>query len=121
MPKCKTKKDFIARRHKRLRKKISGTAACPRLCVSLSSKHMYVQCIDDEAANTIAASSTMDAKFRETGLNINVAGAAALGKIVAEKALAAGVSTVVFDRGGYQFHGRVKAIAEAAREAGLKF
>jgi len=121
MPKCKKRKDFIARRHKRLRQKVSGTAACPRLCVSLSAKHMYVQFIDDEAGNTVAASSTLDAKFRETGQNVNVAGATALGKLAAEKAVAAGVSTVVFDRGGYQYHGRVKAIAEAAREAGLKF
>lgn len=121
MPKCKTKKDFITRRHKRLRKKIVGSAACPRLCVSLSSKHMYVQFIDDTAGNTIAAASTVDSKFRETGLNVNVAGAAALGKIAAEKALAAGITTIVFDRGGYRFHGRVKAIADAAREAGLKF
>ena len=121
MPKCKTKKDFITRRHKRLRKKISGTAECPRMCVSLSSKHMYVQFIDDVAANTLAATSTLDSKFRETGKGVNVEGAAALGKIAAEKATAAGITTVVFDRGGYRFHGRVKAIAEAAREAGLKF
>lgn len=121
MPKCKTKKDFITRRHRRLRKKVVGSATTPRLCVSLSAKHMYVQFIDDAAGNTLAASSTLDSKFVETGLKVNVAGAAALGKISAEKAIAAGVTTVVFDRGGYRFHGRVKAIAEAAREAGLKF
>jgi large subunit ribosomal protein L18 len=121
MPKWKTQKDYIARRHKRLRKKVVGTAERPRMCVSLSSKHLYVQFIDDAAAVTLAASSTLDSKFRETGLKVNVAGAAALGKIAAEKAVAAGVSTVVFDRGGFQYHGRVKAIAEAAREAGLKF
>jgi len=121
MPKCKTKKDFIVRRHQRLRKKVSGTADCPRLCVSLSAKHMYVQFIDDENGATLAASSTLDPKFRETGLNVNVAGAGALGKIAGEKAISAGISSIVFDRGGYQFHGRVKAIADAAREAGLKF
>ncbi len=121
MPKCKTKKEFITRRHKRLRKKVIGTAACPRMCVSLSAKHMYVQFIDDAAGNTLAAVSTVNNEFRETGLNVNVAGAAALGKIAAEKAVAAGVTAVVFDRGGYRFHGRVKAIADAAREAGLKF
>jgi len=121
MPKYRTKKDLAARRHKRLRQRLTGTAQRPRMCVSLTSKHMYVQFIDDEAGHTLAATSTLDSKFRETGKGVNVEGAAVLGKFAAEKALEAEISAVVFDRGGFRYHGKVKAIAEAAREAGLKF
>lgn len=121
MPKCKTKKDFLKRRHQRSRKRISGTAECPRMCVSLSEKHIYVQFIDDVAGATLAATSTLDAKFTETGLKATVEGAQALAKIAAEVASAVKIETVVFDRGGNRYHGRIKALADAAREAGLKF
>lgn len=121
MPVYKTKKLQKQRRHNRLRKKVIGSAERPRLSVSFSEKHMYVQLIDDDKGCTIAATSTLDPIFKESGAKANVNGAEIIGKIVAEKAKEAGVSVVVFDRGGYRYHGRVKAIAEAARENGLKF
>ncbi len=108
-------------RHFRIRKKISGTAARPRMCVSFTANNMYVQFIDDEAGRTLAAVSTLSADFKALNLKRNVAAAAALGKLAGEKAVAAGITTVVFDRGGFQYHGRIKALADAAREAGLKF
>ncbi|MBR2425487.1 MAG: 50S ribosomal protein L18 [Lentisphaeria bacterium] len=108
-------------RHLRLRKKISGTAARPRMCVSLTANNMYVQFIDDEAGCTLAAVSTLSPEFKALNLKRNVEAAAALGKLAGEKAVAASINTVVFDRGGFQYHGRVKALADAAREAGLKF
>ncbi len=108
-------------RHLRLRKKISGTAARPRMCVSFTANNMYVQFIDDEAGVTLASESTLSADFKALALKRNVAAAAALGKLAAEKAKAVGIADVVFDRGGFHYHGRVKALADAAREAGLKF
>lgn len=108
-------------RHLRLRKKISGTAARPRMCISFTANNMYVQFIDDEAGRTLASESTLSADFKALGLKRNVAAAEALGKLAGEKALAAGMSEVVFDRGGFHYHGRVKALADAARKAGLKF
>ena len=108
-------------RHLRLRKKISGTAARPRMCVSFTANNMYVQCIDDEAGRTLAAVSTLSPEFKALNLKRNVEAATALGKLAGEKAVAASIATVVFDRGGFQYHGRVKALADAAREAGLKF
>ena len=108
-------------RHLRLRKKISGTAARPRMCVSLTANNMYVQFIDDEAGRTLAAVSTLSPEFKALNLKRNVEAATALGKLAGEKAVAASIATVVFDRGGFQYHGRVKALADAAREAGLKF
>ncbi len=116
-----SKIDARARRHKRLRNKISGTAECPRMAVFVSNKNMRVQMIDDNAGKTLASASTLSAEFKKTGAKAsNVKGAEALGTIVAEKAKAAGISTAVFDRGGFRFHGKVKAIAEAARKNGLK-
>ena len=97
-------------RHVRLRKKVAGTASVPRFCVSLTANNMYCQFIDDDAGVTLASSSTLSPEA-----------AAALGKLAAEKAIAAGVSKVVFDRSGFQYHGRIKALADAARKAGLQF
>ena len=107
-------------RHDRLRRRVSGTAARPRLSVFGSLKHIYAQIIDDEKGATLAAASTMDQsmELKSTG---NQDAAKAVGKLIAERALAQGVSEVVFDRGGHVYHGRIKALADAAREAGLKF
>ena len=105
-------------RHKRVRGKISGTAACPRLCVYRSLKNIYAQIIDDEQGVTLVSASTMDKDFN--GFGGNVEAAAEIGKKVAAKALEKGITEVVFDRGGYVYHGRVKALADGAREGGLK-
>ena len=110
------------KRHKRLRYKVSGTAERPRLNVSRSINHIYAQLIDDNAGHTLAAASTVEADFRGSEKSGgNVEAAKAIGKLIAERGKAAGVASVVFDRGGYLFHGRVKALAEAARENGLAF
>ena len=93
----------------------------PRLSVHRSSKHIYAQVIDDKAGQTVASASTLDAELKGAHSTSNSTAAAAVGKLVAERAKAKGVEVVVFDRGGYIYHGRVKALAEAAREAGLKF
>lgn len=106
------------RRHARVRNKISGTSETPRLCVYRSNKNIEAQIIDDVKGMTIASSSSMTLKL-DNGSNIDAA--AAVGKDVAEKAMAKGVKTIVFDRSGYVYHGRVKALADAAREAGLEF
>ena len=106
------------RRHARVRNKISGTPECPRLCVYRSNKNIEAQIIDDVNGVTLVSSSSMSLKL-ENGSNIEAA--AAVGKDIAEKALAKKLETIVFDRSGYIYHGRVKALAEAAREAGLKF
>lgn len=112
----------LARRHRRVRGKVSGTAARPRLCVTRSNNNIYAQVIDDVARKTIVGASTMGATFKESGLKAsNVEGAAKLGNIIGELALNAGITEVVFDRGGNLYHGRVKAVADGAREAGLKF
>ena len=105
-------------RHKRVRGKISGTAACPRLCVYRSLKNIYAQIIDDEQGVTLVSASTMDKDFN--GFGGNVEAAAEIGKKIAAKALEKGITEVVFDRGGYVYHGRVKALADGAREGGLK-
>ncbi len=117
----KTKNEKLKRRHKRLRQIVSGTAQRPRLSLSLSSKHMYAQFIDDESGKTLAAVSTTCEEFRKFKLKSNLAGATQLGKIAAEKAVAAGIKSIVFDRGGFKYHGRVKALADAARSGGLQF
>ncbi len=109
------------RRHFRIRLKISGTSERPRFCVSITSNHIYCQFIDDVNGKTLAATSSLDPKFRAENGKPNMAGAALLGKLAAEAAKAANVAEVVFDRSGYNYHGRMKAIAEAARENGLKF
>jgi large subunit ribosomal protein L18 len=108
--------------HARVRIKVSGTPERPRLCVYRSLGHIYAQVIDDRTGKTLVSASSLD---KETKKNLkgggNVAAAKVIGKAVAERAKAAGVSKVVFDRGGYKYHGRVKALADAAREAGLQF
>ena len=108
------------RLHKRIRARVSGTAERPRLAVYRSLTHIYAQVIDDRAGVTRASASTRekDSKVKNGG---NVAGAREIGKLVAERAKEKGIQTVVFDRGGYQYHGRVKALADGAREAGLEF
>jgi large subunit ribosomal protein L18 len=110
------------RRHLRVRKRVQGTPGRPRLNVFRSDKHIYAQIIDDLAGHTVAAASTIDVELRgKTDKKTKAEVAILVGKLVAERALDAGVKKVVFDRGGYQYHGRVKALAEAAREAGLDF
>jgi large subunit ribosomal protein L18 len=109
------------RRHRRVRKKIHGTADRPRLAVYRSNKHIAVQVIDDDAGRTIAAASSTEGDQRGAGSGASVEAATRIGSLVAERAKAAGVSKVVFDRGGYAYHGRIAAVAAAAREAGLEF
>ncbi|NLT72141.1 MAG: 50S ribosomal protein L18 [Verrucomicrobiaceae bacterium] len=103
----------------RIRKKISGTAERPRLAIHFSNQNVYAQLIDDVAGRTLAAASTLDKGLASKGTNKE--SAAKVGEAVAKKARSANIETVVFDRGGFQFHGKVKALADAAREAGLKF
>ena len=108
-------------RHRRVRKKIHGTAASPRIAVFRSNKHLSVQLIDDDAGTTLAAASTNEADLRSTGSSSSVEAATRVGQLIAERAKAAGVDKVVFDRGGFAYHGRIAAAAAAAREAGLEF
>jgi len=108
--------------HQRVRTRIEGTPGRPRLCVFRSMGHIYAQVIDDRNGRTLAAASSIDKETRkQVKGGGNVAAAKVVGKVIAERARAAQIETVVFDRGGYKYHGRVKALAEAAREAGLKF
>ena len=109
------------RRHSRIRKKVRGDAGRPRLAVFRSNKHLVMQVIDDEAGRTLAAASTHEAAVKSEGGTASTAGATRVGTLVAERAKAAGVEKVVFDRGGFLYHGRIAAAAEAAREAGLEF
>ena len=108
------------RRHYRVRKKVAGTAERPRLAVFRSNKHISAQVIDDRSGRTLAAASSVEKSVREAGKTGNKSAAAAVGRLVAERAKTAGVERVVFDRGGFQYHGRVAAVADAAREAGLE-
>jgi len=108
-------------RHRRVRKKIHGTAARPRLAVHRSNKHLVAQVIDDDAGRTLAAASTAEADQRAAGNGGTVAAATRIGALVAERAQAAGIDKVVFDRGGFLYHGRIAALAQAARDAGLEF
>ncbi len=107
------------RRHLRVRRKISGTAERPRLCVYRSNTNIYVQVIDDVAGNTLVSASTLDKEIKTK--HANKEAAKELGALIAKKAKAKNIETVVFDRGGYIYHGVVKELAEAAREGGLKF
>ena len=119
-----TNKELRTRRHARIRKKVSGTESRPRFCVSITANNIYCQFINDEPETgclTLAAVSTLDAKFKAENGKPNMAGATLLGKLAAEVATSKGISEVAFDRSGYRYHGRIKAIAEAARENGLKF
>ena len=117
-----TRSESRKRRHARVRRKLHGTAARPRLNVYRSMNHIYAQIIDDDAGMTLASASTVDKELREGMGSLNpTEQAEAVGKAVAERAKAAGVETVVFDSGGYPYHGRVKALAEGSREGGLTF
>ncbi len=109
-------------KHRRIRNRLSGTAQCPRLAVFRSNNHMYAQIIDDTAGNTLVSASTLqkDVKANLEKTN-NVDAAAYLGKVIAERAIEKGIKDVVFDRGGFIYHGKVQALADAAREAGLNF
>ncbi|MDO4442425.1 MAG: 50S ribosomal protein L18 [Slackia sp.] len=122
MKKLQKKQAALARRHRRVRGKISGTAARPRLCVTRSNSNVYIQFVDDVAGKTLLGVSTLGPDFKATGKSgANVEGAAAIGEIAGKKAVEAGITEIVFDRGGNLYHGRIKALADAAREAGLKF
>ena len=112
------KNEARLRRHRRVRGKISGTAERPRLDVFRSSKHIYAQIIDDVAGVTLVSASTVEKGFEGFGGNVEAANK--VGKMIAEKALEKGIKVVVFDRGGFVYHGRVKALAEGAREGGLE-
>jgi len=110
------------RRHDRVRKKVRGTQERPRLCVFRSLNHIYAQVLDDGAGRTIACASTLEGSIRsEAETKSKVEAARLVGAVVAERAMDRGVTAVVFDRGGYKFHGRVKALADSARETGLEF
>lgn len=117
-----TKAQARRERHARLRKKLSGTQERPRLCVRRSLHHVYATIVDDARGHTIVAASTLESSVAgPLGSKTNVEAAKAVGSAIAAKAKAAGISDVVFDRGGYKYHGRVRALADAAREAGLNF
>jgi len=113
------KSELVKRRHLRLRQKVSGTAARPRMAVSFTGKHIYVQFVDDVKGATLTTVSTLGAEAK--GTKATVAGAKKIGELAAQKAKDKQIEQVVFDRGGFKYHGRVKALADAAREAGLKF
>ena len=116
------KNEIRKRKHLRVRKKISGTAECPRLCVFRSNTNIYAQIIDDSNGTTLVSASSLDKDVKASVANGgNIEAAAAVGKLVAERAQAKEITEVVFDRGGYIYHGRVAALADAAREAGLSF
>ena len=122
MAQVQEKRAARARRHQRVRKVVRGTAARPRLCVFKSLRHIYAQIIDDDEGRTLVAASTASKGFAQAGDRLKKTEAAkAVGTMVADRALAAKIETVVFDRGGYPFHGRIKALATAARDRGLKF
>ena len=114
-----TKQEHRLRRHRRVRKKVTGTAARPRLAVFRSNKHIYVQAIDDIAGHTVASASTMETELRAAGTATTDA-ATKVGRLIGERVKAAGIDTVIFDRGGFKYHGRVAAVADGARAAGLQ-
>ena len=109
------------KKHMRVRTKVAGTSERPRLCVFRSLKHMYAQIIDDHAGRTLVSASTLDQAIRDEAKGNNRTSAKKVGQLVAQRALEKGIAEVVFDRGGYLYHGRVKDLADSAREAGLKF
>jgi len=122
----RTKEDIRQRLHDRIRKKLRGTAQRPRLAVFRSQGHIYAQVVDDDQARTLCAASSLDKGLRKDGRSKSktggdVASAKAVGALIASRAKDKGIEAVVFDRGGFQYHGRIKALADAAREAGLKF
>jgi large subunit ribosomal protein L18 len=116
------KREQRARRHRRIRGRVSGTTERPRLNVFRSNMHIYAQIIDDTRGHTLVAASTVDGSLRpQLAENTKQNEAKLVGQLIAERALAAGITQVVFDRGGYQYHGRIQALADGAREGGLKF
>ncbi len=118
----RTREEMRKRRHERVRKRLAGTAKCPRLNVYRSLNQIYAQVIDDSKGHTLASASTLDSELKKKLKGLKKTEQARLvGELVAERAKEQGVRQVVFDRGGYKYHGRVKALAEAARESGLKF
>ncbi|NJN66418.1 MAG: 50S ribosomal protein L18 [Chloroflexaceae bacterium] len=115
-------RELRIRRHRRVRKRVEGSQERPRLSVFRSNVHLYVQVIDDEAGRTLVAASTMEKEVRQqVAGQSGILQAQTVGRILAERALEAGITQIVFDRGGFKYHGRVKALADAAREAGLSF
>ncbi|MEC4804661.1 MAG: 50S ribosomal protein L18 [Jaaginema sp. PMC 1079.18] len=117
-----SRKQLVQRRHRRIRRKLSGTTERPRLAVYRSNHHIYVQAIDDTQHHTVAAASTVDTQLKSAlGATATCDAATAVGKLIAERLISKGIQEVVFDRGGNIYHGRVRALAEAAREAGLNF
>jgi large subunit ribosomal protein L18 len=122
MPKDKDSRKLRTVRHRRVRKKVRGTPEQPRLCIFRSLRAIYAQVIDDDRGHTLVAASSLESRQENGGPpHPKTSASAAVGKLIAERALAQGIGQVVFDRGGYKYHGRVKALAEAAREGGLKF
>ncbi|MCD6267668.1 MAG: 50S ribosomal protein L18 [Thermotogaceae bacterium] len=122
MIKKESKNERRLRRHRRVRKKVFGTPERPRLCVFRSNKHIYAQIIDDTIGHTLVSASTLDPELREKLQKTwNKEAAREVGKLIAKRALEKGIKKVVFDRGGYKYHGRVKELAEGAREGGLVF
>jgi large subunit ribosomal protein L18 len=113
------RKNIRRRIHQRIRRKVAGTTERPRLAVHVSNQHIYVQVIDDIAGRTLAAASTLDKSFEKASSNVE--SARKVGQLVAERAKSANIANVVFDRGGHLYHGKVKALADAAREGGLQF
>ncbi len=109
------------KRHRRVRKRVEGGLERPRLNVYRSLNHIYAQVVDDQKGHTLAAASSLDASLRPDRKGGNVEGARAVGALIADRAKAAGITRVVFDRGGYLYHGRIRALADAAREGGLEF
>ncbi len=117
-----TRRQSTQRRHRRIRKKVSGTPDCPRLAIFRSNQHIYAQVIDDVAQQTLAAASTVEPDLKKSlSSGATCEASASVGKLVAQRTLDKGIKQVVFDRGGNLYHGRVKALADAAREAGLQF
>ena len=119
----KTKEDIRYRIHRRIRKRVAGTPERPRLAVFRSQAHIYAQVIDDDSGRTLCAASSLDKELKDDGAKrgANVAAAKKVGQLIASRAKEKGIQDVVFDRGGFQYHGRIKALADAARESGLKF
>ncbi|HEX4430234.1 MAG TPA: 50S ribosomal protein L18 [Frankiaceae bacterium] len=118
-----TRRAGVTRRHFRVRKRVTGSTARPRLVVTRSARHIYAQVVDDTRGHTLASASTLDVTLRGAGNSVGdkSKAAAAVGALIAERAKAAGIDAVVFDRGGRKYHGRIAALADGAREAGLRF
>ena len=117
-----TRRQSTQRRHRRIRKKVSGTTECPRLAVFRSNQHIYAQVIDDIAQRTLTAASTLEPDLKQSlSSGSTCEASAAVGKLIAQRTIHKGIEQVVFDRGGNLYHGRIKALADAAREAGLQF